>query len=84
MILDQINDMKHCIGYEQRHVKRGKYKAYRNYYNTGEERCKNWDELVVLEYANYWTKHNQHFYYLTEKGIKFLSEILDVKITEIK
>lgn len=80
MKLDQINDMKHCIGYEQRHVKRGKYNAYRNYYNTGEERCSGWDRLVEQEYAKHWVRFDQHFYCLSEKGIKFLSELLDVKI----
>lgn len=83
MTVDQINDMKHCIGYEQRNVKRGKYIAYRNYYNTGGERELGWDELVEQGYANHWQRFDQHYYCLVQKGFDYLQEILGVKITEM-
>jgi len=30
--IEQLDDMKHAIGYNREKVKRGKYHAYRNYY----------------------------------------------------
>jgi hypothetical protein len=81
LTLEQINDMKHCIGFGRGRVKRGKYEAYRNYYNTGEFTDESWDELVIQGYAKQYSRFDQFIIYcVTEKGIRLLEEILDVKI----
>lgn len=84
MTVDHIELMKHCIGYTQRSVKRGKYEAYRNFYNSGEERDPAWDELVAEGLAKQFIRFEQYFYCLTEKGIELLERILEVKIVVIK
>lgn len=80
--LEQINLMKHCIGYEKRHVKRGKYESYRNYFNNGDEKDSDWEHLVQLGFAKQYTRFDQIIYSLTEKGGSFLESVLEVKITE--
>jgi hypothetical protein len=82
MTVQQINLMKHCIGYDPRHVKRGKYEAYRNYFNTGDEKDADWEELVSLGYAKQYERFGQIIYCVTDSGKRLLEEILDVKITE--
>ena len=33
--INQLDNMKHAIGYKRDSVKRGKYRSYRNYYASG-------------------------------------------------
>lgn len=82
MTVEQINLMKHCIGFEQRYVKRGKYEAYRNYFNNGDEPDEDWEELVSQGYAKKSILHDQFIYFVTLNGKKLLEEILDVVISE--
>ncbi|MNJ77717.1 hypothetical protein D3C77_752840 [compost metagenome] len=82
MTVDQINGMKHCIGYEISRVKKGKYEAYRNYYNNGEQKDDGWEELVSKGYAKQYVRFDQIIYCVTDEGKKLLESILDIKITE--
>ena len=86
-LMEQIDDMKHCIGYEPKKVKRGKYVAYRNYYTTGDDHA-GWDDIVKAGLAEkYSFPHgigdNPRCYSLNEQGIKFLSNLLGCKIVEM-
>ena len=82
----QINDMKHCIGFDTKKVRRGKYEAYRNYYTTSNEHA-GWDEIVNAGFASKRSfprgvGDNPQCYILNEQGFKFLAEILGCKIVE--
>lgn len=87
--LEQIDNMKHCIGYEVQRVKGRKYKkyeAFRNYYTTVDNHP-GWDKLCEQGLAikrdfKMGGGDNPQIYFVTEEGIKFLSEITGVKITE--
>lgn len=86
--MEEIKLMQHAIGLTNpsRRIKNGCYNAYRNYY-VASAKSTNWDDLVAIGLA---TKHKDIFcemnviYRLTEKGIKTLSEIMNIKITEIE
>ena len=88
--LNQINEMKHCIGYEKGRVKgtkNRKYTAWRNYFTTSGYDF-NWDNLVEQDLAERRDfkggGENAKMYFVSLKGMKFLSDILDVEITEDK
>lgn len=83
MTLEQINNMKHCIGYDRKHVKRGKYEAYRNYFNVGDSKDDSWDELVTEGYARQYERFDQIIYCVSEKGMKLLESILDIQISKM-
>lgn len=86
LILEQIDYMKHCIGYERKSVKRGKYKAYRNYFTTSNN-DPIWDDIfksglaVKRSFPN-GGGDNPQCYSLNDKGLKFLSDLLGCIITE--
>ena len=86
---NQIDCMKHCLGFENRRVtgiKHRKYKAYRNYFTTSNDDIE-WDKLVEQGLA---TKQdfpngcgdNPKAYFASDEGKKFLSNITGVEITE--
>lgn len=87
--LDQLENMKHCIGFSGDKVcgrKNRKYTAYRNYFTTSDNN-QNWDNLVVQGLAEkeaFPAGHgnNPQIYTVTNAGIEFLSRITDVTITE--
>jgi len=86
--LRQINNMKHCIGFNGDKVKRRKYVAYRNYYTTSDN-SPSWDELVDLELAvkrplKNGIGGNPQCYFVTKKGIELLERLLECKITEME
>jgi hypothetical protein len=80
---EQIDDMKHSIGFEWRKVRKGVYEAYRNYYTT----CGNnasWDKLVEQGLA---VKRDfpqgladSKIYFVSEAGIAFLEKMLSITI----
>lgn len=85
--LGQINNMKHCIGFTNKKIKRGKYETYRNYYTTCGDN-ENWDKLVELGLAG---KRNSRMagdftkvYWVTKEGMEFLGELLGCKIGEME
>lgn len=86
--LRQIREMKHCIGYEKGRVKGAKnrkYTAWRNYFTTSGNDA-NWDNLVEQELAERREfkggGENAKLYFVSAKGMKFLSDLLDVEILE--
>ena len=87
ILLDQIGDMKHCIGFDHKRVKRGKYEAYRNYFTTPDDN-ESWDDIVKAGLADkrpfpHGTGSNPQYYSLNQQGIEFLSRVLGCKIAEI-
>ena len=83
----QINLMKHAIGIDKDKIKRYKYDAYRNYYTTADKES-NWDDLVEKGYATSRRSDkgigdNPIIYFVSKKGLEFLSELLYIKITEM-
>lgn len=83
----QIENMKHCIGFDRKKVKRGKYEAYRNYYTTPDNDLY-WDGLMDMGLAHkrYYSDgvgDNPQCYWLSDKGFEFISRLLEVKISKI-
>lgn len=82
--VQQINNMKHAIGYNPKSIKRNKYEAYRNYYSMSGN-CKGWDYLVEIGFA---TKRSSlliegfTIYFLTKDGMDFIGNLSRCKITE--
>ena len=84
--LNQINNMKHCIGFKGEGVKRRKYVAYRNYYTTSGS-DPSWDSLVGLGLAikrsfPNGVGDNPKCYAVSKSGIELLERLLECKITE--
>ncbi|WP_018306313.1 hypothetical protein [Desulfitobacterium hafniense] len=84
---EQMDNMKHCIGFDPKRVKRGKYEAYRNRFITSGDDLE-WDDLVSRGLAEkkpfkFGCGENPQLYYLSEEGVKFLGDLLGVKITEM-
>jgi len=82
----QVDDMKHCVGFDGKKVKRRKYEAYRNYYTTSNDHS-SWDGIVRAGLADkrpfpQGGGENPQCYSLNEQGFKYLSELLECKITE--
>lgn len=80
----QIEVMKHCIGFRGDLVKRRKYKAYRNYFTTPNDHS-DWDGIVRTGLANKRSFPRgcgdyPQMYSLNEQGLKFLGDLLEVKI----
>ena len=79
--LKQINLMKHTIGFEGNKVKRHAYKAYRNYFCAGGD-MKEFQDLVIVGLAVADVRQGDTYYFLTPKGIEYLSKIVGVRIVE--
>jgi hypothetical protein len=80
----QIDDMKHCIGFNQNKVKSNKYYAWRNYFITTNH-DESWDNLVISGLAvkrdfKMGAGPNPQCYSISKDGFKFLEENLGVKI----
>jgi hypothetical protein len=81
MSIEQIDDMKHATGFQQREVKNGVYKACRNYFAIGKP-SESREEPVSGGYAS---KRNSSIsdeivYSLSTKGFTVLAKILSVKL----
>lgn len=74
----KINYMKHALGIDCRDFKKGqrKHECYRNYFATEDDDL--WDELVADGYAS--KSKNSDCYYASQKGLEYLSEILDIQL----
>jgi|GEM_PF-610717 len=84
----QLSDMKHAIGFAGSRVtgtKHHKYKAYRNYFTTSGKH-EGWDELCRFGFAEGDPFHGggegSMIYRLTTEGMKFLSRLFEVEISE--
>ena len=74
----QVSHMKHAIGYSHESVKKGKYTCYRNRFCLYESN-ESWEQLVTEGYAKVSTTRG-YYYWVTQKGLDYLSEILGVTI----
>jgi hypothetical protein len=79
--IEQIDNMKHAIGFEQWRVENGVYKVYRNCFALGNP-SESWEQLVSGGYAS---KRNSSIsdeivYSLSAKGLTALAEILSVRL----
>ena len=88
LTIHHIDLMKHALGLDQTKSKpkRGKYTAYRNYYCNNGKNC-DWETLVECGLAtsrdgNPEIYPSSVFYYVSEKGMKFLGNVLGFKIIE--
>lgn len=87
---NQIKLMKHCIGFSGSKVtgiKHRKMETYRNYFITSND-DKELDSLVeqglmIKRRIEYAYGENPHVYSVSEEGFEFLSEITEIKITEM-
>ena len=77
--IEQLDNMKHAIGYERSEVKRGKYEAYRNYFTTnGPE--ESWEKLCDKGYAVSGAGAKYVVYHVSDKGLELMENLLDIKI----
>lgn len=77
---NQIDMMKHTIGFDNRKIrgtKHRKYEPYRNYYNAGERDKAELDKLVEIGFMK---KSNESYYHVTDDGKKFLYYVTGVHI----
>lgn len=84
--VNQIEIMRHAIGFSNYDSKKKKYEVYRNYYTTSAEN-QDWEELVAMGLAIKFDKDFKEFggyicYLVSGKGFEFLSRIFNVKITD--
>lgn len=54
----QIRKMQHALGMDNKKPKRGKYEAYRNYYNTSSEDSE-LEDLIKVGYATKRARNSQ-------------------------
>ena len=81
---EQLENMKHCIGFNPIKVKHNKYFAWRNYFTTSDN-DENWDNLVIQGLA---TKKdfklgggpNPQVYQVSKEGFKYLEDVLNIRI----
>lgn len=78
--IEQLDNMKHAIGYKRDKVKHGKYEAYRNYF-TASTTDESWQQLVEKGYALCTKGEKAMIYNLSEKGFELLEVLLDIKIS---
>lgn len=77
---DQIDMMKHTIGFDNlkvRGTKHRKYEPYRNYYNAGERDKAELDNLVKIGLMK---KSCESYYHVTDDGKTFLYYVTGVQI----
>lgn len=88
LTIEQINDMKHCIGYQppSNVPKRGVLNAYRNYYTTNNNGVKHLDELVDIGFMTVgeFGEYKNKIYRVTSKGIDYLAELFNIRIKQDK
>lgn len=80
--IEQLDNMKHALGYKRDKVKRGKYEAYRNYYATPTI-DESWQQLVDKGYAICGKVNKYVLYSVSAKGKELLECLLDIKIVDI-
>ncbi len=80
----QIENMKHCIGFNQNKVKNNKYLAWRNYFTTPDH-DESWDNLVIQGLAvkrdfKMGIGEDPQCYSVSKNGFKVLETKLNIKI----
>lgn len=81
---EQIDNMKHCIGFNPIKVKNDRYFAWRNYFMTTDHE-KEWDKLVIQGLAvkrnfKLGGGPNPQCYQVSKEGFKYLEDKLNIKI----
>lgn len=81
---EQIDNMKHCIGFNPVKVKNDKYFAWRNYFTTSDN-DESWDNLVMQCLAvkkdfKLGGGPNTQCYQVSKEGFKYLEDKLNIKI----
>ena len=77
---NQISNMKHAIGFDNRKVrgtKHRKYEPYRNHFVTGVDNNSSWEYLVSIGFA---TKSSENCYHVSDDGKLFLQYVTGVEI----
>ena len=85
--LEGVRKMKHALGFDNVSPKRGKFSAYRNYYDSGGKQDPDWDEMVEQGYAKRGEGtgcYKGWWYSVTPEGIKLLEGIVGVRIVETR
>lgn len=83
----KIDKMCHAIGFEPIKIRKNQrvYEYYRNYFVAGGKDKEIWENLVKQGYA---AKDSNaivsSYYYVTQKGIDFLSSIYKIKFKPMK
>ena len=80
--LRQIEMMRHAIGLGNDKLKKSRYDAYRNRYIVSKP-DENWEYLISIGYASTreFEMENQIGYYVSELGVKYLSDLFGLIIT---
>lgn len=86
---EQIDNMKHCIGFDKNKVTGTKYrkmKVYRNYFTTSDN-DKELDNLVdqglmVKRDFKNGVGDNPKCYFVSDEGFEFLSDLTEIEIFE--
>jgi hypothetical protein len=75
-------EMLHCIGFDRKKVKYGKFKEWRNRFCLGASSdTSTWESLVSKNLAKCWTiKEGDYMYYLTDLGFEFIARFENVVI----
>ena len=74
-----ISRMQHAIGFERGKVRRGIYRAYRNYF-IAPAPVAEWEKLIELGLADGAESATNKTYWLTKAGYVVLEAITDVDI----
>lgn len=83
--LEQIKAMKHALGWDNKNIKNGKFKPYRNYYYSplSGDAWENWTKLAYGDFAKLY-RHNEDgaYFAVTTEGIKYLEELFNITIIQ--
>ena len=82
---NQLDLMKHAIGWNNTPIKHKILNAYRNRYfvYNASDKCSLWKDLESKGYAKYfYVDDSMNLYAVTTKGIKLLSSLYRVKINQ--
>lgn len=81
--LFEIDNMCHALGFDPNGIRKGQkvYEYYRNFFVASGEYKESWEKLV--KWGNAAKASNAivgSYYYVTQKGIDFLSSIYKIKL----
>lgn len=80
---EELEKMKHAIGFEIRNVKRNQYIAYRNFYAAPKCADGDWQHLAAIGYAKQGEiTQNCIMYHVTREGMNFIERVTGIKILE--
>lgn len=85
--LFEIDNMCHALGFDPNKIRKGQrvYEYYRNFFVASKDYKESWESLVKQGYA---AKASNaivsSYYYVTQKGIDFLSAIYKIKFKSRK